>query len=173
MNERERETAFLRQVLSYDTTAERHELDGEMARDQRNERVLRRAVRLAAVLAALALAGLGYSAIMLPDYPVNMPRFHSQHIVMLTCALGLASLTSLLAFAVVGAVCRKESNRRREVCRRFAARLFETRLGKHETKSPTPTRASVADARPSSAFSLASAAALCPDTATNSVSTVA
>jgi hypothetical protein len=58
-----------------------------------------------------------------------MPRFHTRAVVKLSCALGLASLTSLLAFLGAGVVCRKETSHRREVCRRFAAKVLESRLG--------------------------------------------
>jgi hypothetical protein len=45
------------------------------------------------------------------------------------CALGVAWLISLVAFLILGMVCRKVLDRRREECRRIVARLLESRLG--------------------------------------------
>ena len=127
MSEHQRETAFLKQCIGYDDTAERDRLEERIAQDQRNERCVRRAVWLMALLSALAIAGLCYAAVFLEDFPEN--KSHSV-ILRIFAALGLGSLISLLAFGGLGVVYRKALDRRREECRRLATNLLESRLGK-------------------------------------------
>jgi len=133
MSEQQRETAFLRQLIAYDDTAERHKLEEGITQAQRDERCVRRAVWLMVLLAALAAVGLGYAAVLLGDYPHNMSRFVTHFLVKGSCVLGLASLISLLGFVGVGAVYRKNLGQRREECRRLAATLLESRLGRPGT----------------------------------------
>jgi hypothetical protein len=133
MSDYKRETAFLRQCLLYDDTGERHKLEERITQLQRNERCVQRAVWLMAVLAALAMAGLGYCAFFCEDYPQNMSRFITQFTSKVVCALGLGSLICLLAFVGLGVGYRKELDQRREECRRLAAKLLESRLGKPRT----------------------------------------
>src|ERR1051325_1694733 len=67
MNEHQKQTEFLRQCLLYADTGERHKLEENITQLLRNERCLRRAVSVMALLVALAIAGIGYSAIFLTD----------------------------------------------------------------------------------------------------------
>ena len=129
MTDHEKNTAFLRQCLLYDDSGERHELEESITQLQRNERCVRRAVWLMAVLVALAMAGLCYSAVCLADYPQDMTQLMTQFISKVFCALGLGSLICLLAFAGLGVVHRNKLDQRREECRRLATRLMESRLG--------------------------------------------
>jgi hypothetical protein len=130
MSEHQKQTAFLRQCLLYDDTAERHELEENITQLQRNERCLRRAVWLMAVLVALAMAGLFYTAVVPADDPRNMSQFVAQFASRVFCALGLGSLICLVAFTGLGVVHRNKLDQRREECRRIAAKLLESRLGK-------------------------------------------
>jgi Ni/Fe-hydrogenase subunit HybB-like protein len=130
MSEQQRETAFLRQVILYDDTAERHKLEERITQAQRDERCVRRALGLMALLTALAMAGLCYAAVFLTDYPHNMTRLMTPFFVKVFCALGVGSLICLLAFAGLEVVYRKELEQRREECRRLATKLLESRLGK-------------------------------------------
>jgi hypothetical protein len=130
MSEHQRDMAFLRRVMAHGDTSERRQLEEEITQAERDERCVRRAVRLMAVLAALATVGLGYAAVLLADYPGNMPRFATHGLVKVSCALGLASLVSLLAFVALAAVYRKDLGKRREECRRLAAKVLEERLGR-------------------------------------------
>jgi hypothetical protein len=135
MSQHEKETAFLRYCLVYDETEERHKLEASITQLQRDERCVRRALWVMAILAALAAIGLGYCAVFSSDYPDNTSRLMTQFIPKVFCALGLSSLISLLAFLALGARNRKKLDQRREECRRLAARLLETRLGKAPTIS--------------------------------------
>jgi hypothetical protein len=130
-NGHKRELSFLRHLMLYDATEERLELEQKINRAERNERCARRAVGLMAVLTGLAVAGLGYSAILLEDFPQNT----NQLLIRIFCALGLASLISLLAFVAFWLVARGELDEQREGCRRLVTRTVESRLGKPATVS--------------------------------------
>jgi len=130
MSEHERDTAFLRQCIVYDDSAERHKLDESITRLQRNERCVRRAVGLMALLVALATAGVCYSAVFLAADPQNMTQLMMPFMSKVFCALGGASLICILAFGGVGLIYRKELDQRREECRRLVRKLLETRGGK-------------------------------------------
>jgi hypothetical protein len=130
MSEHQKQTAFLQQCLLYDDTVERQRLEENIVQLQRNERCLRRAVWVMAWLIALAMASLCYSAIFLTDHPQNMSQFFTQFISKVFCALGLGSLICLVSFVGLGVIFRKELDQRREECRRRAAKLLESRLGK-------------------------------------------
>ena len=134
MSDHQKETAFLRQVLLYDDTAERHKLEEVITQLQHNERCVRRAAWLMGLLVALALAGLCYSAIFMADHPQNTSQFVTPFLSKVFCALGLGSLICLVSFAGLGAAYRKQMDQRREECRRLAAKLLESRLGKPRTR---------------------------------------
>jgi len=130
MSEHEKQTEFLRRCLVYDESAERQELEDGIAQILRDERCLRRAMWLMALLMTLVLVGLGYAAVLLENFLQNLPPF----LVKLIAALGLASLLSLLGFAGLRVVYRHKLNGRREKCRRLAVKLLESRLGRPRTQ---------------------------------------
>ena len=125
MSEHQRNTAFLRLCLLYDDAPERHQLEEQLAKMQRDELCVRRAVWLMVLLTALATSGLCYSWIFLGEYPQNGSPF----IIKVLCELGLASLICLMAFLGLEMIYRKQLARRREECRRLATKLLESRLG--------------------------------------------
>jgi hypothetical protein len=130
MSEHEKQTAFLRQCLLYDDSGERHELEESITQLQRNERCVRRAVLLMALLVALATAGLCYSVVVPKDDPHNLSQLVTRFSSKFFCALGLGSMICLVAFTGFGMVHRNKLDQRREECRRLAAKLLESRLGK-------------------------------------------
>lgn len=125
MNEHQRETAFLRQIIRYDDTVARHCLEAKMTEVERNERCVRRAVLLMALLAGLAAAGLCYSIIFLGDFPENK----SQLILKVFGGLGLGSLICLPVFVGYWMVHRRALDVQRGECRRLIIKLLESRLG--------------------------------------------
>jgi len=125
MRDHHNQTEFLKRCLGYDESARCQELKQEITRLQRDERCVRRAVWLMAIMTALAVAGLGYPAILLANFPYSAPQF----IVNLVGALGVASLISLVAFVVLGMVYRKQLDKRREECRLLVTKLLDARLG--------------------------------------------
>ena len=130
MNGRQQETEFLKQVIVYDHSAERHKLEERITRIQRDARCVRRAMWLMVLLAALAAAGLGCCAVFSADFPQNMARFMTRFSSKACCVLGLASLLCLLAFLNLEAGYRRQLDEWREECRRLALNLLGDRLGK-------------------------------------------
>lgn len=133
MSEHEKQTAFLRRCLVYDKSVEHQELEEGIAQILRDERCLRRAMWLMALLMTLVLVGLGYTVVLLDDFLYKLPLF----LIKLISALGLASLLSLLAFAGLHVIYRHQLNGRREKCRQLATKLLESRPDNHR---PRPLR---------------------------------
>jgi formate hydrogenlyase subunit 3/multisubunit Na+/H+ antiporter MnhD subunit len=129
MSEHQRQTAFLRQCLVYEDSAERHQLEARITQLECDERSVRRAVWLMAFLAALAMAGLGYAAVFLADYPLNASQFATLLVIKILITLGGGSLICLVTFLGLGVTYRRELDGRREECRRLATRILESRLG--------------------------------------------
>ena len=126
MSEHQKHTEFLRHCLRYCDSTEYQALDKEITQIQQDERCVQRAVWLMAGLTALAVAGLGYPAILMENFPDNAPQI----IVNLCCALGVASLICLVVFAGLGMVYRNKLDQRREECRQLVTKLLASRLGK-------------------------------------------
>ncbi len=120
------EMSFLRNLMLYDSTDERHKLEEQVASAERTERCFRRAMFLMTIITGIAAAGLGYSAILLEDFPQNK----SHLILRVFCALGLASLVCLLTFVAFWRVSCGTLNEQRDRCRRLVTRIVESRLGK-------------------------------------------
>jgi hypothetical protein len=145
MSEHQKETEFLRHCLGYDNSARHQELDKKISQIQRDERCDRRAVWHMAVLAALIVAGLGYPALLIENFPFNTPQF----IMNIISALGLASLICLVVFVGLRMVYRMKLDQRREECRQLVAKLLESRLGKlvttpwHESRLGNMNRGTV------------------------------
>jgi hypothetical protein len=104
MNETQSETDRLHQRRHDEENARRQKLGKEIAQIQGNARCVRRAAGLMAVLTALAVAALSYPTILLENFPDHAPTI----IMNLIYALGVGSLTSLLAFAFLGRIYRKK-----------------------------------------------------------------
>ena len=124
MSNHQSETAFLRHCLRYEGSTEHQALDEKIAQIQRDERCVRGAAWLMALLTAMAIAGLCYSAVFVADFPPGKSHFT----VKVFGALGLASLISFVAFAGVWGVRRKKLDQHREECRRLATKFMEARF---------------------------------------------
>ncbi len=122
MSEHQRQTAFLRHCLRYDDSAEHEALDKKITKLQREDRCVRQAVWLMAVLTALAVAGLGYAAVLVEN-------FKTLRIVQIISALGLASLISLVFFVGLRILYRMKLDRRREEYRQFVSKIMKSRPG--------------------------------------------
>ena len=138
MSEHQKQTAFLRQCLLYDDTEERHRLEDRITQILRDERIVRRAVWLMALLAAVAMAGLGYAAVFMADYPLNVSHLTTRFVIKALCVLGTGSLFCLFGFLILGVIFRNELDHRREDCRRLALRVLEARLGQPRVTSSAP-----------------------------------
>ncbi len=130
MNDRQRQTEFLRQCILYDGSQPSQKLAERIRQLQHNERCVGRAVRLMVLSGALALAGLAYQAVFMEDFPGNIVGFMARFITQVFCVMGLSSLICLPVFLGLQAVYRKELAHGREDCRLLATKLLESRLAK-------------------------------------------
>ena len=128
-SEHQKETTFLRRCISYEEGAQGRQLDERIAQIQRDERCLRRAAWVVGLVAALAVVGFGYLAILMEDFPRHMSLFAVQFLTKVVFAMGIGSLISLLIFSGFAIRYRWELNLRREECRRLVTKLLESRLG--------------------------------------------
>jgi hypothetical protein len=127
MSERQRDTAFLTRIISYDDSAERRTLAEKIERVQCDERCLTRAAWLMALFAALALAGMAYAAVFF-YYPMSATQLLNQFAIKVLCAIALGSLFCLVSFLALRTVYRIELARHREECRCLAMKLIEARV---------------------------------------------
>jgi hypothetical protein len=112
--ERERQHEFLKSLLN-DETDESRRLRKRLEQAAQNECSIRRALLLMIVVAVFAVVGLGYSAVLMPEFFDNATPL----LVKLFCALGLGSLLCMFIFGVCWLYYRKRSNEVNEDCRVF------------------------------------------------------
>jgi hypothetical protein len=124
MSEHQRETAFLRHLLTFDDSAERRQLEEGIAQVQRDGRCVKRAATLMALLTALGAAGLGYGAVFQENFPYGKSRL----VLELLGGLGLTALICLICFGALLMVYRQRMNGLREHSRRLVLRVLESRL---------------------------------------------
>lgn len=129
MSEHQKETAFLQRCLGCADSVEHQALDQRITQLQRDERCVRRAVWLMAVMMVLAVAGLGYAAIMIEDFPQDT----SHPMIKIAGTLGLTSIICLVAFAGLRVVYHFRLNQRREEGRQLVTRLLESHLSRPGT----------------------------------------
>jgi hypothetical protein len=125
MNEHQRETAFLRQIIAFDDTDERHKLERRIEEVQREERCIKRLASLMVLLGGLGLAGLAYGALFAESFAYGNSQFYFNSL----CTMGLASLISLAMLTCFLIGCRQKLNAIREECRQLIRKLLEGRLG--------------------------------------------
>jgi hypothetical protein len=124
MTEYRRQVAFLKTLLSYSDDEEHRDLQERMAQTEKNEHCLLCACRLVGMIGAFGLMGLGYSAVLLPEF-----FHHSPHLlVQFFSALGLGSVMCLLVFVGLWFYYRSAVNRIHDECRRIVTRMLEARL---------------------------------------------
>jgi len=140
MSEHQRETAFLRRIMTFDETDERYKLEQRMGQVQRDERCVKRTAWLMAVLGGLGLAGLGYGLLFAERFPYGK----SLLVFNVLCTVGLAAVISLLVLACFLFGCRQKLNGLREECRRLIMKLLESRLGKPHLSLLRPCERDVA-----------------------------
>src|SRR5581483_6090963 len=132
MSEHQRETAFLRHIISRGESAECRKLEKRIAQVQANQRCVQRVASVMSLFPFLALAGIGYGGILVESFPNG----GSELVFRLLCVLGLASMICLVGFAGLLAVYRLELNELREECRRVVKRLVEPHLVKSPIARP-------------------------------------
>ena len=124
MSEYRKHAAFLRTLMMYDDTKEHRALCERMVAAEKNERCLLCACRLVGLIALLGLVGIGYSAVLLPEFFDN--RTHV--IIRFFTALGLGSSLCFGFFLALWFWYRSASNRIHTECRRAITSMLDSRL---------------------------------------------
>jgi len=124
MSEYRKQAAFLKAIMMYEDSTEHRVLKEQLSNAERNERCLLYACRLVGLIALLGLAGLGYSAVLLPEFFDNATHV----IIQFFSALGLGSLMCLTVFVGLWLWYRSAVNRIHDECRRVITKMLESRL---------------------------------------------
>jgi hypothetical protein len=121
MSDHQKDTEFLKRLIHCENSEKSRQLETRISEAETRERIVRCALAQVAILAALAISGLCYAAILLPDFPQN----RSQLILKIFLALALASGISLVAYFGVWIHCRFTLNGLRDQCRDFISAALE------------------------------------------------
>jgi len=132
MTERQKETKFLKSLILCDDSEQGRRLQQGIKKAEEDERCIRCAVYLVGVLALLCLSGLGYSAVLVPQFN----RFSSHISTHVFCIIGLGSVICLIIFLGYLFWYRAVSNRVYEECRRFLRPLLESRINQKSLPAP-------------------------------------
>jgi hypothetical protein len=124
MSEHLKQSEFLKKLVMYDDRPAHRSLCERLAAAERNERCLLLACRLVGLIAAVALAGIGYSAVLLPQFFDN-----ATHVVLrFFSALSLGSALCFVVFLGLWFWYRGHTNRIHDECRRVITAMLEARL---------------------------------------------
>ena len=124
MTERDKQTEFLKQLLVLAEARAERGLHARIEQAQHDEKCVRYAFLLVALIGGCALCGLGYSAVLHPEFFENsMPT-----LVKLFCAVGLGSVICMIVFLGCWLWYRAISNRVYDETRALVMQLLQTRL---------------------------------------------
>ena len=119
----ERETELLARCIRDDNTGELHRQEQKVAEIEREERCLRRAIGLMAVLTGIAIVGASFTLLLLKD----LTPYQSELTVHVFRVLGVASFISLLAFANLW-IARRAQLKRERAQRRSLIKILLPRV---------------------------------------------
>lgn len=124
MNEYHKQACFLKKLVLLDDTPANRDLCDRLTRVERCEKSTQCACRLVGLIALLGLAGLGYAAVLLPEFFDNSTHF----MIRLCSALGLGSALCFAAFLGLWCSYRLAANRLHDECRVVIERMFAVRV---------------------------------------------
>jgi hypothetical protein len=124
MSEYRKQVAFLKTLMTYTDTAEHQSLRERLAAVEKNEQCLFFACRLVGLIALLGLMGIGYSAVLLPEFFDNKTHV----IIRFFSALGLGSTLCFGLFLGLWLYYRRAANRIHRECRQLVVTTLEARL---------------------------------------------
>jgi len=110
--------------MAYEEGLESQVLKERLCAAEKNERCLIYACRLVGILAFVGLGGLGYSAVLLPEFFDNAPHV----LIQFFSALSLGSLMCLAVFSGLWFWYRSAVNRVCDECRKVVMRMVEARF---------------------------------------------
>ena len=124
MSEYRKQADFLKRLVLLDDCPAHRSLCERLVAAENSEKCLLLACRLVGLIALVALAGIGYSAVLLPEFFDNAThislRFFS--------ALSLGSGLCFAVFLGLWFWYRNSTNRIHDECRRVITTMFELRL---------------------------------------------
>ena len=124
MSEHRKQSEFLKKLVLHDDSVANRSLCDRLTAAERNERCLMLACRLVGLIALVALGGIGYSAVLLPEFFDN-----TTHVVLrFFSALGLGSALCFLVFLGLWFWYRAHTNRIHDECRRVITAMLEARM---------------------------------------------
>lgn len=115
MNERRRQSAFLKDLLRGEDSPIGHHLQSQIAKSEQNEKCVRCAFMVVGVMGLLAVSGLCYSAVLLPSFFESSTPF----LVKLFTVLALACALCMLVYGGLWLSYRAHTNHLHEEVRRF------------------------------------------------------
>lgn len=123
MSEHRKQAEFLKKLVMHDDSPAHRSLCERLAAAERNERCLVLACRLVGLIALVAMAGIGYSAVLLPEFFDN-----ATHVVLrFFSALTLGSALCFLVFLGLWFWYRDHTNRIHDECRQVITAMLEGR----------------------------------------------
>ena len=124
MSEHRKQSEFLKKLVMHDDSPANRSLCDRLGAAERNERCLLLACRLVGLIALVALAGIGYSAVLLPEFFDN-----ATHVVLrFFSALGLGSALCFVVFLALWFWYRTSTNQIHDEFRRVITAMLEARL---------------------------------------------
>ena len=124
MSEHRKQSEFLKKLVMHDESLANRSICERLASAERNERCLVLACRLVGVIALVAMAGIGYSAVLLPEFFDN-----TTHVILrFFSALTLGSALCYLVFLGLWFWYRSHTNRIHGECRQVITVMLEARL---------------------------------------------
>jgi hypothetical protein len=124
MSERQKQTEFLKCLLGFAGSRKRRDLHERIMKAEHDEKCVRRALVLVGLVVLFSLSGLGYSAVLLPEFFDNSTPL----LVKIFCALGLGSLICTITFLGCWLWYRGIANRLHDECRQLVMESLEARL---------------------------------------------
>lgn len=125
MQDYEHHTAFLVALINHQTPGACNTLEGEFTQAIARERCIRRAVFAVSVVGGLSVAGIGYAAVLSPNFFQNTAPF----VVRLFHATGLASAICLAGFLPLWGYTRAQLRNLHRQCRQaIMGCLLDTRV---------------------------------------------
>ncbi|HEY0455560.1 MAG TPA: hypothetical protein VGE41_04255 [Verrucomicrobiae bacterium] len=115
MSERKKQIAFLKHLIRGEQSEHCQRFEAQILRAEKEEKCMRCAVLWVIVMGLLALAGLGYSAVFLPDFWTTRPLM----LIRFLTAMTLASALCLVFYAGLWFWYRANANRLHDEIRRY------------------------------------------------------
>ncbi len=125
MTEQEKQTAFLKDLIAHDESPQAKDIEERIKQTERDHRCILKALHLVVLVALLALGGLCYSAVLLPDFFDSSTPM----IVRLQFDLVVGSIIGFVGFFFSWLRYRSRLHRLHEECRCCIRQFFNCRLG--------------------------------------------